>query len=57
MAKRSRKRSRSTQSSQAANDVSVDLSEEYSYVIEDLQRIGIIAVILVAGLVVLSFFL
>jgi hypothetical protein len=35
----------------------VDLAKEYAYVIEDLKRIGMIAAALIAGLVVLSFFL
>jgi len=34
-----------------------DLSEEYHYVVEDLARIGIIAAVLVAGLIALSFFI
>jgi hypothetical protein len=34
-----------------------DFSTEYHYVIEDLKRIGIIAAILIAGLLTLSFFL
>ena len=56
MAKRSRRRSKPKKSSEQDNGA-VDLSEEYSYVLEDLQRIGIIAAILIAGLVALSFFL
>jgi hypothetical protein len=35
----------------------VDLAEEYRYVVADLQRIGIIAALLILGLIVLSFFL
>lgn len=35
----------------------VDLAEEYRYVIADLERIGIIAAVLIGALVVLSFFL
>ena len=35
----------------------VDLSKEYQYVLEDLKRIGIIAALLIGGLVALSFFL
>jgi hypothetical protein len=34
-----------------------DLSVEYRYVLEDLERIGIIAVVLIGLLVALSFFL
>lgn len=34
---------------------SADFSQEYRYVIEDLQRIAILAVVLVAVLVVLGF--
>lgn len=34
-----------------------DFSTEYHYVIEDLRRIAIIAAILIAGLLALSFFL
>lgn len=53
-------RPRSTSSAAAttaAPSEPVDLAVEYRYVIEDLQRIGIIAAGLIAGLVVLSFFL
>jgi hypothetical protein len=35
----------------------VDLMVEYRYVIDDLKRIGVIAGILIAALVILSFFL
>lgn len=35
----------------------VDLATEYHYVVEDLSRIGIIAAILIGGLVILSFLL
>ncbi len=34
-----------------------ELAAQYSYVIRDLSRIGIIAVVLIGGLVALSFFL
>jgi hypothetical protein len=34
-----------------------NLAEEYHYVVRDLIRIGIIAAILIGGLVILSFFL
>ena len=34
-----------------------DLAEEYHYVVADLQRIAVIAALLVAGLVILSFVL
>jgi len=56
MAKRSRRR-RSQPAEAAEEKQTVDLAAEYHYVIEDLQRIGIIAAILIAGLVVLSFFI
>jgi hypothetical protein len=35
----------------------VDLREEYRYVIADLKRIGIIAVVMLAALIVLALFL
>jgi hypothetical protein len=35
----------------------VDLSVEYHYVVDDLKLIGLIAAVLIAGLVILSFFL
>nr|MBN1229660.1 hypothetical protein [Anaerolineae bacterium] len=35
----------------------VNLAEEYRYVTEDLKRIGIIAAILIGGLLVLAFIL
>jgi hypothetical protein len=56
VAKRSRRR-RSKPAAAVEEKQTVDLASEYSYVIEDLQRIGIIAAILIAGLVVLSFFI
>lgn len=34
-----------------------DLISEYSYVITDLRRIGLLAALLVAGLVIASFFM
>jgi hypothetical protein len=55
MAKRSRRRRQSTEAVEEKQ--TVDLAAEYHYVIEDLERIGIIAAILIAGLVVLSFFI
>lgn len=53
----SRRRSsrRRRASSEPQKNEPVDLAEEYAYVIEDLQRIGIIAAVLIAGLVALSF--
>ncbi len=36
---------------------SVDLAAEYDYVLADLQRVAIIALALIAGLVILSFIL
>jgi hypothetical protein len=56
MAKRSRRR-RSQSTAAVEEKQTVDLAAEYHYVIEDLERIGIIAAILIAGLVVLSFFI
>lgn len=56
MAKRSRRR-RPAAASTPEEQQPVDLAEEYHYVIEDLQRIGIIAAILIGGLVALSFFI
>jgi phosphate uptake regulator len=38
-------------------DKQVDLATEYRYVAKDLERIGIIAAVLIGALVVLSFFL
>ena len=35
----------------------VDLSVEYHYVVDDLKLIGLISAVLIAGLVILSFFL
>lgn len=58
MAKRSRRRSSRRQQTEAVEEKqTVDLAAEYHYVIEDLERIGIIAAILIAGLVILSFFI
>ena len=34
-----------------------DLSDQYSYVLRDLSRVGIIALVLIGGLIALSFFL
>ena len=42
---------------QAEPDKKFDLKAEYQYVLDDLQRIGIIATILVVVLIALSFFL
>jgi hypothetical protein len=53
----SRSRRRRTTSKTQAPSEPVDLAKEYAYVIEDLKRIGMIAAGLIAGLVVLSFFL
>lgn len=65
MAKKSRsKRKSSSRKSAAARaqaaeapKAPVSLKEEYQYVVTDLQRIGVIAVILIAVLVALSFIL
>ncbi len=35
----------------------VNFQEEYRYIISDLRRIGILAAIILSGLVVLSFFI
>lgn len=35
----------------------VDLAEEYAYVISDLTRMAVLAAVLIAALVALSFFL
>jgi hypothetical protein len=56
MAKRSSRRRRPSQA-QAVEKKPVDLAAEYRYVLDDLRRIGIIAVILIGLLVALSFFL
>ena len=40
----------------ASKQKTVDLAAEYQYVIEDLQRIGIIAAILIGTLVILKLF-
>lgn len=34
-----------------------DMSDQYSYVVRDLSRVGIIALVLIGGLIALSFFL
>ena len=60
MSKRNRKRSSRKPRQKvnvAAAPKAADLSEEYSYVIQDLTRIGIIAAILIGALVVLSIIL
>lgn len=55
MARRSSRGSRRSPTRSPETTKDLDLSEEYRYVIEDLERIGIIAAILIGGLVVLSF--
>lgn len=63
MAKSSRKRRKSSSRSRRTKRVvkqdvpPVELTEEYHYVVEDLVRIGIIAAVLIGGLVALSLFL
>jgi hypothetical protein len=47
----------SAQAAQTAEARMLNLGQEYHYVITDLQRTGIIAGVLIAGLVILSFFL
>lgn len=54
---RRRSSSRRRRASKETPSEPVDLAKEYAYVIEDLKRIGLIAAILIGGLVVLSFFL
>ena len=62
--RKKRRRASAARSSTAAKNAAavtaskkVDLIVEDQYVIEDLKCIGIIAVILIGGLVILSFFL
>jgi hypothetical protein len=58
MSKRRSSRSRSRRvTKKETPSEPVDLAKEYAYVIEDLKRIGMIAGALIAGLVVLSFFI
>jgi hypothetical protein len=45
------------QTSQADSSRLLNLAQEYHYVITDLQRTGIIAAVLIFGLVILSFIL
>lgn len=57
MAKRSRRSNRYRSPNRPAEETPRDLSlsEEYQYVIDDLRRVGIIAAVLIGGLVALSF--
>lgn len=64
MAKKSRSRRRASERNNIATTEVMsptssrgNLAEEYHYVVRDLIRIGIIAAILIGGLVILSFFL
>ncbi|MBN1120198.1 MAG: hypothetical protein JXJ17_03910 [Anaerolineae bacterium] len=58
MAKRSSRKRNSRRPPQVqVQKEPVDLAQEYRYVIDDLKRIGIIAVILIGLLAALSFFL
>lgn len=59
MAKRSRRsnRYRSPQRPQSESPRDLSLAEEYQYVINDLRRVGILAAVLIGGLIVLSFFI
>ncbi len=63
MARKSLRRKYSTSSTAVSTSAGtsssreVDLAAEYRYVIEDLKRVGIIAAVLIAALVILSFFL
>lgn len=51
-------RSPRTSTPKAAEPIKeLNLAEEYHYVIADLRNMALIALILIAGLVVLSFFL
>jgi chorismate synthase len=42
---------------QAERPSEADLAVEYHYVVDDLKLIGLISAVLIAGLVILSFFL
>jgi hypothetical protein len=61
MAKRKSKRRSSTsrrpKTRQAEPVKELNLAGEYHYVVEDLRNMAIIALVLIAGLVALSFFL
>lgn len=54
MAKRSNRGRRSRAAEERAEAREISLAEEYRYVLEDLRRLAIVAVVLVGGLVVLS---
>ncbi|HOA25748.1 MAG TPA: hypothetical protein PK801_11915 [Aggregatilineales bacterium] len=56
MAKRS-KRSNRYRSPQGETPRDLSFEEEYRYVINDLRRVGILAAVLIGGLIVLSFFI
>ncbi len=55
----SRRRPRRVISEQGAapQTTKTDLAVEYAYVIEDLKRIGVLAVVVIGGLIILSFFI
>jgi hypothetical protein len=53
----SQPRSPRTRTPKAEPVKELNLAEEYHYVVEDLRSMALIALVLVAGLVVLSFFL
>jgi hypothetical protein len=50
-------RSATARPARAERPAEVDLAVEYRYVVDDLKLIGLIAAVLIAGLVILSFFL
>jgi hypothetical protein len=50
-------RSAAARSTRAEPTEEVDLAVEYHYVVDDLKLIGLISAVLIAGLVILSFFL
>jgi hypothetical protein len=51
------RRSAATRSTKGERAEEVDLSIEYHYVVDDLKLIGLISAVLIAGLVILSFFI
>lgn len=55
--KRRSSKPRNPRTRQAEPVKELNLAEEYHYVVEDLRNMAIIALVLIAGLVALSFFL
>jgi hypothetical protein len=51
------RRSPATRPTKGERAEEVDLSVEYHYVVDDLKLIGLISAVLIAGLVILSFFI